>query len=370
MRKLLAYALMVLLIAGFSGCEEPDTPERSYTYESTANYEKMKIVGETAVNGVYDPSIEYENGTGWMAYSAVEAPKYVHTQLAKTTDHGKTWVYVSTINRATDGVLVIDGVKTEGAWRHEVPALVCDPEDSGREWKVFWHKYFVKPPYEAEDRMFQYGWIAYKYAPTPEGPWSEEIPLFGAGVFPPEPFDVRIDLSGLHKDLREFIVYSEPGILYRDGVLYMSLNGHVIKSGKNVGKIFLIASEDHGATWKYVNTLLTPEDAQDYDSLYFTGSSLAEEDNRVFLLASPEDPGSEMHHRGTCIFEFEDITRGTLKQDKNGPVLHKYLKPTLMSGGQSDYDEQNTCGGIVMPQRDPADYPEVFQIFNTRIRIL
>jgi hypothetical protein len=361
--------VILLLVVSLCGCQS-DTDEPFDTDEPQPHYEKIDVIGETAVNGVYDPSIEYHNGTGWMAYSAVEAPKYVHTRLAKTIDNGKTWVLKTTINKAVDDTVLIDDTPVDGVWRHEVPALVYDPEDPGREWKLYWHKYFTRPPYEAEDRVFHYGWIAYKYAPTPEGPWSQEIPLFGAGVFPPEPFETVINLNELHKDVREFIVYTEPGILYRDGILYMSLNGHVIKEGRNIGNVFLIASHDHGDTWEYVNMLLTPDDAQQFDSLYFTGSSLAEENNRVFLLASPEDPSSQMHHRGTCIFEFTDIKNGRLKRDKTSLIVHKYLRPTRMSGGQSDYDEQNTYGGIVMPQRDISDYPEVFQMFNTKERIV
>lgn len=190
---------------------------------------------------------------GW--HTPVEAPKYVHTHLARTTDHGKTWEYVSTINKAVDGTITTDEGVIEGVWRHEVPTLAHDQKDSGREWKLFWHKYFTSPPYEAEDRMFQYGWIAYKYAPEPEGPWSHEIPLFGAGTFPLEPFETLVDLNDLHKDLREFICYSEPGSLVKDNVLYIILNGHVIKGGNNIGKVFLLAFYDHGDTWKYIHTL-------------------------------------------------------------------------------------------------------------------
>ena len=358
---------VMIVIVGLCGCQTPDEPDVQYEQPQTP-FEKMTIQGETAANGVYDPSLEYYNGTGWIAYSAVEAPKYVHTQLAKSDDHGKTWEYIATINKAVDGTIVLDGKSIEGVWRHEVPTLVHDPQDTGKEWKLFWHKYFTRPPFNAEDRLFPYGWIAYKYAPHPEGPWSEEIPLFGAGIFPPEPYTPLINLSDLHRDLRECIVYSEPGSLVHNNVLYLSLNGHIIK-GENIGKVFLIASYDHGKTWEYVITLLTPEDARKFGGIYFTGSSLVKEDGRLFLLACPENPADTMHHKGTVIFEFEDITRGELKRD-NGLIVLKYLQPARTSGGQSDYDEQNTYGGIVMPQRDVADYPYVFQIFNTKEKII
>lgn len=370
MKKLVPIIWVLCVIV--SGCQAPETeptespesykPEYNYT---TPDYEKIHISGETTANGVYDPSIEYSNGTGWMVYSAVKAPKYVHTQLAKSTDHGKTWEYITTINRSIDSTLETDTGTIEGAWRHEVPTLVYDPEDPGKEWKLFWHKYFTKPPYQEEDRMFQYGWIAYRYASHPDGKWSEEISLLGSGLGLQNPFETIIDLNRLHKTMSNMVVYSEPGSLMYNNTLYLSINGHTIQNGKNIGNVFLIASHDHGKTWKYVNVLLTPEDAQKFDSLFFTGSSLVEVDNRIFLLACPEDPAREMHHGGTCIFEFEDITKGTLRKDKEALIVIKYFLPSLTSGGQSDYDEQNTNGGIVFPQIDPASYPDVFQIYNT-----
>ncbi|OYT29324.1 hypothetical protein B6U98_02550 [Thermoplasmatales archaeon ex4572_165] len=337
-------------------------------------YEKINIIGETALNGVYDPSIEYDqNGTGWMAYSPVEAPEYVHTHLAKSMDHGKTWSYVQTINQGKNGTIILENeTEINGVWRHEVSSLVNDPNDPGKEWKIFWHKYFAISPYEAENRLFQYGWIAYKYASHPMGPWSEEIPLFGSGIFPPKPFETLIDLSSLHEDLNEFVVYSEPGSLVVDDIMYLSLNGHVIINDQNIGKTILLSSDDHGETWQYVNTLLEPNNSKEYGGLYFSGSSLVEEEGRFFIFACPDNPdGNLKQHFGTCIYEFEDITKGILIRDENEELMiHKYLKTTLISGGQSDYDEQNTYGGIIMPQQNYSAFPEIFQIFNTKEKII
>lgn len=351
---------------------------------NNAPYEKITIIGETAKSGVADPSIEYDqNGIGWMAYSAVDGTgkfSHVSTHLAKSTDHGKTWAYVSTINPSTRDMLYPTlpvmikkyGSKIEGTWFQEVCTLVHDPNDPGKEWKLFWHKYFMRPKLGAAGRMLQYGWIAYKYASDPAGGWSEEIPLFGAGIFPLKPYKARFNLNKLHPDLAEFVTYTEPGSLIKDDVLYLTLQGHIIKGKTNIANIILIASHDHGKTWKYVSTLLKHEDAHDFGGIWFSASSLVEEGGRVFLFACPEDPKSKFrHHRGTVIFEFDDITRGKLKRNKKGNlIVHKYLKPSLTSGGQSDYDQQNTYGGIVMFQLNFAAYPKVYQIFNTKGRML
>lgn len=42
---------------------------------------------------------------------------------------------------------------------------------------------------------------------------------------------------------------------------------------------------------------------------------------------------------------------------------------TRGGAGQSDFDEHNTYGGIIMPQMNMSAAPEVFQIFSTRERI-
>ena len=95
----------------------------------------------------------------------------------------------------------------------------------------------------------------------------------------------------------------------------------------------------------------------------------SEENGRVFLFAAPYSTSTK--HNGTFIFEFDDITKARLKRDLQGKlILHKHLERTTPNGGQSSYDEQNTYGGIMMPQTNTTAYPEVFQIFNTKENIV
>ena len=51
-----------------------------------------------------------------------------------------------------------------------------------------------------------------------------------------------------------------------------------------------------------------------------------------------------------------------------GLIIYVYLKPLNFNAlpiGESEYDEQNTGGGIIFPEIINSDYPEIFQIFNT-----
>jgi hypothetical protein len=63
-------------------------------------------------------------------------------------------------------------------------------------------------------------------------------------------------------------------------------------------------------------------------------------------------------HDGTVAFEFESLEQGTLKRDPSGHLaIAAYFPPqaAILSGpggGQSDYDEHNTAGGLIMPQFD------------------
>lgn len=349
-------------------------------------YERVEIIGETATAGIYDPSVEYgEDGIGWMAYSAVTGGKNacVDTHLAKTTNHGETWEFVSNINPCIDDSIVEEGETIEGKWRYEVASILYDPDDSGKEWKLFSHRFFTNPPYERDDRIFKHGWFAYKYTSDPANGWSEEIPLLGAGQFVTSNYNARIDLNSLDPELQDIKWYSEAGSVYKDGVIYLSMEGYTtfdsfagtfseqVEQWKK-HRTVLFASHDHGKSWEYLGKLTDYNDSEAFGYIIFTASSLAEERGRQFLLLSPSGrlaPGGSGHD-GIVIFEFEDISRAKLKRDKNGKLIAiKRIEPNIGTGGQSDYDEQNTYGGILLPQENPNAWP-YFQIYNTKEGII
>ena len=338
-------------------------------------YKKINIIGGTVNNGQGDPSLEYgPDGTGWLTYTSVDVKNSVLiTHLAKSTDKGKTWKFVKVINQPFPDI--VNGIK--GNWVHETTSIVYDPDDAGKEWKIFWFRYFRAKGSIAKNKEHTWlnSWIAYKYTSNPEGEWSEEIPVFGMGNFR----NKGIDLSSLHPDLKDLVFYYELGSLYKDGTLYLSLEGSATSTGQgewNKKKIILVASSDHGKTWKYAGTLTDYNDAKKYGYLTFTASSLVKEKGRIFLLVSPSGKLSDLknpegHHDGIHIFEFEDITKAKLKRDNKGKlILIKHIDDNLEKGGQGDYDENNTYGGIIIPQQDLKYYPEVFQLFSTNEKIV
>lgn len=340
----------------------------------TGRFEKISIVGEDPRNGYFDISIEYdEEGTGWLAYSRVEIPKHVETHLAKSGDRGSTWVYTGALNRSEEGSVVVDGKRRQGVWRYETPTLVFDSADvPARRWKLFVQRYLSVPPYEKDNSLFEYGGIEYKYSATPTGPWSGATCLFGK-----HKNNCRLDLNTLSPELKDVVFYNELGSIVVDGVIFLSMDASATPSGLGKWekrKIVLVSSQDHGATWNYAGTLTEYDDATDLGYLVLTGSSLVEEDGRLFLLLTPSGAKGlfkkNRAHDGTLVVEFDDIHRARLKRDKKGRlIVLKSMKPDLHSGGLSDHDEQNSNGGMLFSQINLNAAPEFFQVFNTMQRI-
>lgn len=342
-----------------------------------APFKEILIKGDRSPNGIFDPSIEYgPDGVGWMSYSSVTGGKQgvVETSIARSDDGGRTWRHVLKVNRTRPfaGSLPKEG-KFRGTWWHEVSSLVYDPGDPGRKWKLFWHHYVARHPHNGtKDRMFALGWIAMRTAPSPAGPWSEETPLIGAGPFPFGMSNTRFKIQSLGPDYAPYIVLTEPGAMAYDGTLYMAMQGvRLPQQGQTKlhHDIILIASEDHGRSWRGVGRLLPSETADRFGAKWFTGASLVSENGRVFLLATPEVPGDpQFDHQGTMIFEFEDIATGRLKMQGGLPHVLKHIRPTIGKGGQADYDPQH-AGGIVVPQAAWGNLPRLFRIYDTGERL-
>lgn len=373
--RLFAYVSVAALSSCSGGSYGTDQPPESPTSVSSqpVRYERLAIRGEDIGANIFDPSLEYEEGstTGWLAYTDVEGDAFPigplhHTNIARTEDAGETWTLITRANESQTGSLTDNkGKKHIGAWAYEVPALVHVPDDPQAPWKLYTHRYF----WTKDERLAAFGWISFREALHPSGPWSAETALFGTKFTPFAPFQTEISVADLDRSLSDIVALSEPGVLYRDGVIYLSLTG-LKPDGPD--RIFLLASDDFGKNWRFVSNLITRKDARLLGARRYDGSSLVEVGGDVFLLASPERNG--LLHDGTTVFRFSEIETGALERQRSTPIIfnHIFAQSDTMrgdnrGGGQSDYDEGNTFGGVLFPQIDSDNLPgPIAEIYQTK----
>ena len=372
-RLFIVLFLLLSLVACTTG-----SPRVEAAAEADRSYVKITIIGGETKNGIFDPSIEYDSaGVGWLAYSRVELPKYVTTHIAKSTDHGKSWHYVSAVNGSEHGSYRYLGKRFNGVWRSETSTLLYDPADvPSRRWKLFSHRYPSRPPFTKGHHLYAEGWIEYKYAASPEGRWSKPVRVFGK-----HKHKCLVDLTQLHPDLTNILWFNEMGSVVVDGVIYLSLDATTTASGLGEWrkrKIILISSSDHGQSWRYTGTLTNYDDANNLGYLVLTGSSLVKHGASLFFLASPSGAKGifkkNRGHDGTVVIKIEDITRAKLERDKRGElIVRQRLKPVKGSGGLSDYDENNINGGVLFSQLhvdSRSKNTDFFQIFSTKKQLL
>jgi hypothetical protein len=209
---------LTLLFSAFLGCNQGAAVHRRPMLQaenaaettSLPRFNKIDIHDENHKNGIFDISVEYgDDGVGWMAYSRVDIPMYVETRLARSTDHGRTWTYVGTLNPSVAGNCKQDGNVAKGVWRYETPALVYDRSDKpARRWKLFSQRVFSKPPHKRGTALWDQSWIEYWYARSPQGAWSDPIRIFGT-----DKGGTKQNLNTLHRDLKDIVFYNELGSL-------------------------------------------------------------------------------------------------------------------------------------------------------------
>ena len=334
-------------------------------------YERIHIVGENAFNGVFDPSIEYDNKeVGWMVYSSVNTPSpgdnwVVQAEIAKSEDNGKTWTKVRSINPVEYDTVKISGIDSKGHWNKETNALLYDPEDpdTQKRWKLFSHRIF-SPENKKGNNPF-YSVISYLTAPSPGGPWSKERYLFGSSKSQvPDLAEIQVDK--LDNELSGVIVVTEPGPIAYNGVIYISMNVF----SNTLKDVILLSSKNHGENWTYVDTTISRHEAEKlgYDS--FDHSGLVQIDNKIYLFAAPKREKGVQD--GTFIFKFTNIEKGLLEKEDGKLKVYTHLKPGSLANppiGESEYHEQNTGGGVIFPDIILKDAPKIFQIFNTGYKL-
>lgn len=316
---------------------------------------------------IFDPSATAAEGKGVLAYTVVKplpgkeaeksgaAAPFIGIAQAQNASCLK-WTPAGDVFSPTEDTIVApDGETTiaAGMWSYETPGLVYDPGDTGREWKLYAYRYMWTASASFETAR-RYGMIALKTAPAPEGPWSKESWVFGAQAdWPPPPYQdlIPTKVSALDPSLADIVAYTRPSpVSAGPGVIVMALSGFT--AGRTPDRVVMMASHDHGRTWRYMGTPLTVADAGrvgTYTTL--NGATLLRQGGRIYLAAV--FGGSATVSAGTFLFEFEDINKGLIRREKDGkPVLMKQvplssLKPTDLGGGFAAYTDACEKAGLL-----------------------
>lgn len=339
---------------------------------SAEQFERLKIKGVTsdnlAVHGIFDPSVAYVGDVGYMSYSGITIPAHVSTLIATTRDGGRNWRYLSTPNPSRS--CTTSSGKT-AVCRYETSALVHLPTvKQNRRWQLYAEVYPSVAPHKDGTELHGDGVIEVRYANHPKGPWGKAECMFG-----PRNKDCRVDLRGLHPDLKDIKYFNEMGVLYTEGALYMSLDASATTSGLGAWKkraVILIASNDGGQTWDYRGVLTDYKDANNLGYVVLTASSLAMIDGRAFLVISPSGAKglfkSNKGHDGTYFIPFQDIGSAKLLRDGKGALkIQRYVSTFDRNHGMSDFDGAAVGGGLIqgwINLKDPRG--EFFQLWRAK----
>lgn len=321
-----------------------------------------------------DPALALETGgqRAYLAFTGIDGRPQgggigVHLALAQLPCN--TWQLLGKVFEGRkEDLLAPDGTTplASGVWRYETPSIVHDPEDAGREWKIYAYKYFWANNVDLAKR---YGVIVYKYGSQPvSGKWSPEEWLFSAAPdFPPPPYQaiVGTHLNTLSSALASYTSYSRPSVISAGGYLLMTLSA--FQDAETPEAIILLGSADHGKTWVYMGKPLTEADAPKvgpYTRL--SGASLLLSGGRIYLAAVLGDDKTD--NLGTFIFDFSDVSAGALARDEKGaPRLLRHIplqsvSPSPTGGGFSAYVDGCEHGILTS---EMSGLLNRFQIFKT-----
>lgn len=326
-----------------------------------------------------DPSVTDDGGkTIAMAFTTIAPDESkgfkTNISIAKTTSSCHEWNAsdFTGFSDKREELIGPDGVTPvkAGMWRLETPAIVHDPEDKGREWKVFAYKYFWSDDGDKALARY-YSMIVYSHASSIAGPWSTEEWIFSASrEMPPYPYSQLIGarLNDLDPSLADIYFYARPSVIRLGDALVMSLSAYV-RGRDTPDRIILIASHDHGKSWQYLGTPLRHADAVKMgDYAHIWGASMVKKKEIPYLALVLGDKSRT--GTGTLIIEFENISTGLLKQDeKTGApkISHAIplssLSPSKTGGGISAYSDSCDTGLLTSEYSDIAKGYRIFKTY-------
>jgi hypothetical protein len=287
-------------------------------------------------------------------------------RLASTRQPCKIWQDMGPITESSqEEVISDDGVSAldkAGTWWVEQPAIVYDPSDVGKEYKVFYYKYLWEPEDKSKGLSRIYSIIGYKYASNPDiRQWSTEDWIFSARAKtdtfhgnPPDPYNglTHYHLDQFDPSLKDMWFYSRPSVVSYNDKLYMTLSAWT-QTGMTPDRVIMVVSPDHARTWHYVSTILTRDDLPKMGAYTkLDGGTLFVKAGQLYFAVVLGD--DKVLAGGVHIIPFDEPAKGTLKRDKNGAPLiinqvgRVSVKPSELGGGYAAYSDM--CKGLYVSE--------------------
>ena len=342
---------------------------------------------------VADPSITEtpDHQAAYMAFTIIthynDAKNHVDgrwspgIRIAQTRQPCKVWTDLGQITESTQEEIVADdGISTldpAGTWWIEEPAIVHDPQDTGKEYKVYYYKYlWLGSEEKAKNLSRLYGMIAYKYSHDPETrAWSPEQWVFSAKAKtesyygnPPDPYNslIQYHLDQFDPSLKDVWFYARPSVILYDNVLYMTLSGFS-QTGNIPNRTIMLSSPDHSRTWHYVSTLITQDDVPKMGPYTrYGGGTLIEKAGKLYFSAVLGD--DKVQGLGAFVIPFDDPSKGLLRKSKKtgAPEIINHIprvsvQPSEMGGGYAAYTD--VCKGAYLSEF--SGLKENIHIFQT-----
>jgi hypothetical protein len=332
--------------------------------------------------GMLDPSVASDGKVAVMAHTTTSliningAPQLsAEINLERATAPCRSWMTISGAGFAAKedadvpGMFKGDPPLNRGVWRYETPAIVYDPDDPGREWKLFAYRYFWNGD---EKTARYYSMIVSRTASRPDSNWSEEKWVFAPNTqWPPEPFASLAEhrLSEISPELADVVFYARPSVVYvaKQKTLFMTLSAFTTASSLP-DRIIMLASIDHGANWSYRGVVMRASDVPKMGNYTnSTGGNLLMFNDQMYLALVLGNTVAD--GLGTTIIPFEDVLNAKLKRDEKtgAPVIVNHLprnsmQPSKIGGGFAAYTDMCRTGMMIS---EYSDIRSSFQIFKT-----
>lgn len=316
----------------------------------------LRVIINATSKGVFDPSVATDGKFSLMAvtnaYEETNGLFGTNVALAVSYKNCETWAPLGVLFEGRADTLMGPDFKTpvgNGIWRAETAGIVYDPADTGREWKAYAYRYFWSGSAPLA-RLYSVITMRTASNPLEMKDWSREEWVFAAKPgTPPAPYNrVGTHLNTLHADLADVYFYARPSVVMVGDVMVMSLSAFV--QGKDtVDRVIMLASTDHGRSWRYLGTPLHESELASIDPSLtrLGGASIFVQEDVLYISFALGNATSDAS--GAYIFAFEDAGAGKLARDaKTGmlvPVSQvKTLRqpPSKLGGGHITYAK--TCG--------------------------